>query len=65
MKIRYATQPEVRPPRVVLFANGRLPPGYLRYLERTLRDRYDFSGVPLMLEDRPRSEHARQRRSRR
>jgi len=65
LKIRYATQPEVRPPRVVLFANGRLPHGYLRYLERTLRDRYDFTGVPLMLEDRPRSEHARQRRSRR
>jgi GTPase len=37
LKIRYATQAEVAPPRFVLFANGRLPDGYLRYLERELR----------------------------
>ncbi len=54
LKIRYATQPEVRPPRVVLFVNGRLPQGYLRYLERVLRERYDLTGVPLAIEDRPR-----------
>jgi predicted GTPase len=35
LRIRYATQPEVRPPRFVLFSNGSLPDGYLRYLERT------------------------------
>lgn len=54
LRIRYATQPEVRPPRFVLFSNGSLPDGYLRYLERILRERYDFTGVPLLLDDRPR-----------
>jgi GTP-binding protein len=55
LRIRYATQPEVRPPRFVLFSNGWLPDGYLRYLERTLRETYDFTGVPLLLDDRPRT----------
>jgi GTPase len=53
LKLRYATQAEVAPPRFVLFANGRLPDGYRRYLERELRTRYGFTGVPLALEDRP------------
>ncbi|MEX2504670.1 MAG: ribosome biogenesis GTPase Der [Egicoccus sp.] len=53
LKIRYATQAEVGPPRFIVFANGRLPAGYRRYLERELRERHDFTGVPLLLEDRP------------
>ncbi|MFW5933957.1 MAG: hypothetical protein ACOCT8_04420, partial [Actinomycetota bacterium] len=53
LKIRYATQVEVAPPRFVLFANGPVPDGYRRYLERTLREQVDFTGVPLMIEDRP------------
>jgi GTPase len=52
LRIRYATQAEVAPPRFVLFTNGRMPDGYLRYLERELRERYDFTGVPLLLDDR-------------
>jgi GTPase len=59
LRIRYATQAEVAPPRFVLFSNGTLPPGYLRYLERTLRERHDFVGVPLLLDDRPPSPRAR------
>ena len=51
--IRYVTQAEVGPPRVVLFANGRIPHGYRRYLERILREHADFSGVPIMIDDRP------------
>ena len=54
LRIRYATQAEVAPPRFVLFTNGRLPDGYRRYLERELRARYGFTGVPLAIEDRPR-----------
>jgi GTPase len=54
LRIRYATQPEVRPPRIVLFANGRIPAGYQRYLERVLRERYDLTGVPLVIDDRSR-----------
>jgi GTPase len=53
LRIRYATQAEVAPPRFVLFSNGRLPAGYRRYLERTLREAHDFTGVPLFLDDRP------------
>ena len=53
LKIRYATQAEVAPPRFVLFANGPLPAGYRRYLERELRERHDFTGVPLAIDDRP------------
>jgi GTP-binding protein len=67
LKIRYATQAETRPPRFVLFANGTLPPGYKRYLERELRDAHDFAGVPLALDDRPpaQRDHRRRRRARR
>jgi GTPase len=60
LRIRYATQAEVAPPRFVLFSNGRLPASYRRYLERALREAHDFTGVPLSLDDRPPA--ARQRR---
>jgi GTPase len=53
LKLKYATQAEVGPPRFVLFANGRVPDGYRRYLERELRSRYEFTGVPLLIDDRP------------
>jgi GTPase len=53
LRIRYATQAEVRPPRFVMFTNGPLPDGYRRYLERTLREHHDFTGVPLGILDRP------------
>ena len=62
LKLRYATQAETAPPRFVLFTNGPLPDGYLRYLERTVRERYAFVGVPLTFDDRPPTVHARHRR---
>jgi GTP-binding protein len=61
LRIRYATQAEVAPPRFVLFTNGRLPASYLRYLERTLREQHDFTGVPLAFDDRPPAARARRR----
>ncbi len=61
LKIRYATQAEVAPPRFIMFANGPLPGSYRRYLERTLRDRYDFGGVPLHIDDRPPAPRRRER----
>ena len=54
VRLRYAVQVDVAPPRVLLFANGPLDDSYLRYLERTLRERYDLSGVPVMIETRGR-----------
>lgn len=50
VKIRYATQVGVAPPRIKLFSNQRLEAGYLRYLERRLRESFDFSGSPVRLE---------------
>ncbi len=65
LKLRYATQAETRPPRFVLFTNGTLPPGYKRYLERELREHHDFTGVPLLLDDRPPAQREDKRRRRR
>ncbi len=53
LKIRYATQVGTAPPHIVVFANGRLPDAYRRYLERELRAAHDFTGVPLRIDDRP------------
>ena len=64
IRIRYATQPQVRPPRIVLFSNGPIPASYLRYLEGVIRDHASFEGVPIVIEDRARSGTSR-RRSRR
>jgi GTP-binding protein len=58
VRLRYAVQVDIAPPRILLFANGPLDDSYLRYLERTLRERYDLTGVPLMLETRGRRKEA-------
>ena len=49
VKIRYATQTGSAPPRFVLFANRPqdVPDSYVRYVENTLRQRYDLYGVSL------------------
>lgn len=47
IKVRYTTQAEVAPPVVVLFSNGQLSPGWLRYLERRLREEFGFEGTPI------------------
>jgi len=46
-RILYAVQGAVDPPTVTLFATRRLPPPYLRYLERFLRERFDFGPTPI------------------
>jgi GTP-binding protein len=52
VRIRYAVQVDVAPPRILLFANGPIEDSYRRYLERVLRERYDLTGVPLVIESR-------------
>jgi GTPase len=47
VRLRYVTQVTVGPPRFRLFTTGGLAPDYLRYLERRLRERFDFGGTPL------------------
>lgn len=54
-RVLYGAQADVGPPRFVLFTNGRLEPGYLRYLERRLRAEEHFRGTPLVLEQRGRA----------
>lgn len=46
-KIRYAVQGATEPPTFTLFIAGRLPPTYLRYVERSLRERFALGSQPL------------------
>jgi GTP-binding protein len=46
-KIRYAVQGAIEPPTFTLFVAGRLPPTYLRYVERSLRERFELGSQPL------------------
>lgn len=51
-RIRYATQVRHSPPTFVFFTDRRLPPDYVRYLERCLRERFGFEGTPIRLKMR-------------
>jgi len=49
LKILYATQAQTAPPTFVLFVNDPrlMPPAYLRYLERSLRQIFPLEGTPI------------------
>jgi GTPase len=51
LRMRYATQVNVRPPTFALFASkpGDLPDSYRRYLTNLLRDAFDLPGVPIRM----------------
>jgi GTP-binding protein len=54
-RIIYAVQAETEPPKIVLFVRGGdLGPDYLRFLENRLRDEFDFTGTPILLNTRRR-----------
>jgi GTP-binding protein len=53
-KILYATQGATDPPTFTLFATRTLPPTYLRFLERRIRDHFGFGPTPLKLRVRRR-----------
>jgi GTP-binding protein len=46
-KIRYAVQGASEPPTFTLFIAGRLPSTYLRYVERSLRERFELGSTPI------------------
>ena len=47
-KILYAVQAGTAPPTFVLFVSGgEVGPDYLRFIERRLREAFDFTGVPV------------------
>jgi GTP-binding protein len=46
-RVLFATQADTRPPRFVLFTTGFLEASYRRFLERRLREDFDFAGTPI------------------
>jgi GTP-binding protein len=54
-RILYATQGATDPPTFTLFTNRDLPPTYVRYLERKLREAFDLGAVPIKMRVRRRS----------
>jgi GTP-binding protein len=55
-RILYAVQGAIDPPTVTLFATRRLPQPYLRYLERSLRERFKLGPAPIEMRVRVRQQ---------
>ncbi len=55
-RVLYATQGASDPPTFTLFATHALPPTYLRYLERKLREGFDLGPTPIKLRVRRRND---------
>ena len=53
-RVLFATQAGTRPPRFVLFTSGPLDAGYVRFVERKLREEFGFQGSPVVVAVRPR-----------
>jgi GTP-binding protein len=58
-KVLFATQAQARPPTFVLFTTGFLEASYRRFLERRLREDFDFSGTPIRISVRVRERRRR------
>ncbi len=56
VRVLYATQGATDPPTFTLFSNKDIPPHYLRYLERRLREEFDLHQTPIKMRVRRRSE---------
>jgi len=55
-RVLYALQGAADPPTFTLFVNRELPHTYLRYLERSIREAFEFGSTPIKLRVRTRSE---------
>jgi GTP-binding protein len=53
-RILFATQAQAGPPTFVLFTSGQVEAGYLRFIERRLREEFGFLGTPVHVEVRAR-----------
>ena len=53
-KILFATQAGIQPPKFVLFTNDFLEASYRRFIERRLREEFDFTGSPVQVSVRVR-----------
>jgi len=58
-RILFGTQANAGPPTFVLFTTGELEPGYLRFLQRRLREEFGFRGSPVHVELRVRQKGRR------
>jgi GTP-binding protein len=58
-KILFATQAATRPPKFVLFTSGFLDPQYRRFIERRLRETFEFTGTPIHISVRVREKRKR------
>ena len=56
VRVLYATQGATDPPTFTLFVNKPVPPHYLRYLERMLRESFDLGSTPIKLRVRKRTD---------
>ena len=54
-RVLYATQGATDPPTFTLWTTKSLPPTYLRYLERRIREHFEFGPTPLKLRVRRRA----------
>ena len=58
-RVLFATQAGTCPPRFVLFTTGQLDAGYVRFVERKLREEFEFDGTPVHVSVRPRKKQTR------
>ncbi|MGU3437458.1 ribosome biogenesis GTPase Der [Actinomycetes bacterium M1A6_2h] len=61
-RIMFATQATTRPPTFVLFTTGFLEAGYRRFIERRLREEFNFDGSPVRISVRIREKRDRGRK---
>ncbi len=63
-RVLFATQAGIAPPKFVVFSTGPLDPGYVRFIERKLREEFGFEGSPIDISVRTRrEERAKKNRS--
>jgi len=55
-RVLYAMQGATEPPTFTLFVNRELPSTYLRYIERSIREAFEFGSTPIKLRVRRRTE---------
>ncbi|HEY9311703.1 ribosome biogenesis GTPase Der [Williamsia sp.] len=58
-RVMFATQAATRPPTFVFFTTGFLEAGYRRFLERKLREAFNFDGSPVRVNVRVREKRDR------
>jgi GTPase len=58
-RILFGTQAQTGPPTFVLFTTGQMDPGFVRFLQRRLREEFGFRGTPVHVEIRVREKGRR------